>query len=201
MIGFPDMIRSLEYYGISDVLLPFIIIFTIVFAVMQKTKLLGEGRKNYNVIIALAMALGVIIPHVLGRYPSRESDIVLIMNQALPQVSIILVAILMMLIIMGVFGANIRLAGTTMGGWFTLIAIIAIVIIFGNAAGWFYTPWFYWLTVNSDLRNLVVIILVFGIIIAFITKEDSESKKAGFFQNIGDEFSKIIHGGNGGGHH
>ncbi len=197
MVGFPDMIRTLEYYGISDVLLPFIIIFTIVFAVMQKTKLLGEGRKNYNVIIALSMALGVVIPHVLGRYPSRESDIVLIMNSALPQVSIILVAILMMLIILGVFGANIRLAGTTMGGWFTIIAIAIIVIIFGNAAGWFNASWFYWLTVDSDIRNLVVIILVFGIIIAFITKEDAESKKAGFFSSLGDQFSKIIHGGGG----
>lgn len=196
-MDFQSMIFTLERYGVSDVLLPFILIFTIVFAVMQKTKLLGDGRKNYNVIVALVMALAVVIPHVLGKYPSG-SDVVVIMNNALPNVSIILVAILMVMIIMGLFGANIKLAGTTMGGWFMIIAILLIFAIFGNAAGWFNAGWLDRLIPDQDTRNLIVIILVFGIIIAFITKDDAESKKAGFFQNIGDQFSKIIHGGNGG---
>ena len=197
-MNFPDVIRTLENYGISDVLLPFILIFTIVFAVMQKTKLLGDGRKNYNVIIALVMSLGVIIPHVLGKYPSG-SDVVDIMNAALPNVSIILVAILMVLIILGLFGANIRLAGNSMSGWFMIIAIITIFIIFGSAAGWFEAGWLDKLIPDSDTKNLVVIILVFGIIIAWITKDDSGSKKGEFFDNIGKKFSDLIHGG--GDHH
>lgn len=192
-MGFPEMIRLLESYGISDVLLPFILIFTIVFAVMQKTKLLGDGRKNYNVVIALVMALGVVIPHILGSYPNPDYDVVNIMNKALPQVSIILVAVLMVLIIIGLFGANIQLAGTTMGGWFTLIALILIGIIFGNAAGWFDAGWLDRLIPDSDTRNLIVIILVFGIIIFFITKDTPDSNKKGFFQNIGDELGKLIH--------
>ena len=190
-MNFPDMIRTLEQYGISDVLLPFILIFTIVFAVMQKTKLLGEGRKNFNVIVALVMALGVVIPHVLGRYPAG-GDVVDIMNNALPNVSIILVAILMVMIIVGLFGANIKIAGTTMGGWFTLISLILVGIIFGNAAGWFDINWFDRILPDTDTRNLVVIILVFGIIIAFITNDDAKSNTAGFFDNIGNKFKEII---------
>lgn len=198
-MDFPDMIRTLENYGISDVLLPFILIFTIVFAVMQKTKLLGDGRKNFNVIIALVMALGVVIPHVLGKYPAG-SDVVDIMNKALPNVSIILVAILMVLIILGLFGANIRLAGNSMSGWFMIVAIASIFIIFGNAAGWFDAGWLDKILPDSDTRNLFVIILVFGIVIAWITKEDSGSKKGEFFDNIGKKFSDLIHGGGHGGH-
>lgn len=200
-MDFPDMIRTLENYGITDVLLPFILIFTIVFAVMQKTKLLGDGRKNYNVIIALVMSLAVVIPHVLGKYPAG-ADVVDIMNSALPNVSIILVAILMVMIILGLFGANIRLAGNTMSGWFVIIAIVLIFAIFGSAAGWFNAGWLDKIIPDSDTRNLIVIILVFGIIIAFITKDDSESKKGNFFDNVGKSFSDLIHnGGNGGGGH
>jgi hypothetical protein len=191
-MGFPEMIMLLESYGISDVLLPFILIFTIVFAVMQKTKLLGDGRKNYNVVIALVMALGVVIPHVLNSYPNPDYDVVNIMNKALPQVSIILVAILMVLIIIGLFGANINIMGTTMGGWFTLIALILIGIIFGNAAGWFDAGWIDRIIPDSDTRNLIVIILVFGIIIFFITKDDSATKQEGFFDSIGNKFKQII---------
>lgn len=199
-MDFPDMIRTLENYGISDVLLPFILIFTIVFAVMQKTGLLGDGRKNYNVIVALVMALGVVIPHVLGKYPSG-SDVVDIMNKALPNVSIILVAILMVMIILGLFGTNIKLAGTTLGGWFMLVAIVAIFYIFGSAAGWFESGWIDRIIPDTDTRNLVVIILVFGIIIAFITKDDKESGTKGFIDGMGKKLSEMLQGGSGGGNH
>jgi len=47
-----------------------ILIFTIIYAALYKSKILGEDRKNFNVIIALVVALSVIIPHVLGTYPA-----------------------------------------------------------------------------------------------------------------------------------
>lgn len=191
-MGFPEMIRTLESYGVSDVLLPFILIFTVVFAVMQKTKLLGDGRKNYNVIIALVMALAVVIPHTLNRYP-RNGDVVEIINKFLPNVSMLLIVILMVMIMLGLFGVNFNLAGKTMGGWFTLLSIILVVIIFGNAAGWAFFQWNWIARMDSDVKNLIVIILVFGIIITFITSEPRDAKKKNFFENIGDKFAEIIH--------
>ena len=62
-----DFIMLLDAWGVTDVLIPFILVFTIVFAVLQKTKILGDGKKNYNVMIALVMALAVVIPHIFGR--------------------------------------------------------------------------------------------------------------------------------------
>src|SRR3989344_3262761 len=52
----------LEDLGLTDVLLPFLLIFTIVFAVLQKTEMFGKTGKNFNVMIALILALGVVIP-------------------------------------------------------------------------------------------------------------------------------------------
>jgi len=72
------------------------LVFTIVFATLQKTKILGEDenkkpRKNFNAVIALVMGLAVVIPHVIGSYPP-DGDVVNIINNALPNVSVVLVA-------------------------------------------------------------------------------------------------------------
>ena len=82
---FPEFFVRLEEMGMLDSVLPFILIFTIVFAVLQKTKIIGEGKRQFNTIVALVLSLMVVIPHVTGRYPPGQ-DIILIINQALPQV-------------------------------------------------------------------------------------------------------------------
>ena len=54
------VIQTLENQGLTDVLLPFLLIFTIVFAVFQKTEILGKGKKNFNGVIALVIALATV---------------------------------------------------------------------------------------------------------------------------------------------
>ncbi|MEM4637969.1 MAG: hypothetical protein QXK76_03030 [Candidatus Woesearchaeota archaeon] len=193
---FEDGLIALNDMGILDVILPFILVFTIVFAVLQKTKILGEEngrpRKNFNAVIALVMGLAVVIPHVIGTYPSPESDIVLIINNALPNVSAVMVAVIMLLLIMGVFGGDVNIAGSSLAGWAVLFAIIATVIIFGNAANWFELPlWLDFLN-DSETQALVVVILVFALIIWFITKEDKpkDSKEPSFLESLGKALSK-----------
>ena len=68
MVTFPDMVRVLERLGVLDVLVPFLLIFTIIYAILLKTKILGE-KKEFNIIIALVFAMAVIIPHVMNWYP------------------------------------------------------------------------------------------------------------------------------------
>lgn len=173
---FENFIAMLDMWGVTDVLLPFILIFTIVFATLQKTRLLGDGKKQYNVIVSLVMGLAVVIPHVVGRYPFNF-DPVDVINRALPQVSIILVAIVMLLLIIGVFGNEVDIAGTPLSGWVVILAIIAVVLIFGSAVGWFIMPFWLGFLLNPELQALIVMILVFGIIIWFITKDESDKTK------------------------
>ena len=52
-----------ESWGLMDVILPFLLIFAVVYAIADKVKLLGEN-KNTHIILALVMALAVIMPHV-----------------------------------------------------------------------------------------------------------------------------------------
>ncbi|MFH1916087.1 MAG: hypothetical protein ABIJ21_02380 [Nanoarchaeota archaeon] len=195
MSTFENFMVYLDQIGVADVLLPFILIFTIIFAILQKTKIFGETKdgkahRNFDTVVALVMGLAVVIPHVMGRYPPG-ADIVEIMNNALPNISLIIVAILMLLLIIGIFGHDINLAGSPIGGWFVILAILIVGFIFGRAAGWFQGPGWLGFLDDPETQTLVVIILVFGIIVWFVTKDDTPKDKE---QGLADNFRKLLGG-------
>jgi len=197
--GLSNVFNTFQYWGLTDVMLPFLLIFTVVFAIMQKVKPLGpEGHnKQFNVVIALVMGLGVVIPHVMNYYPP-DADIVNIINAALPQVSIVLVAILMVLLIVGLFGGKAEWGGSTLSGWIAFLAFILVAFIFGRSAGWFeYLPsWLYWLD-NPDTQAMLLVVGIFAIIIYFIAHEPKE-KNESTMAKFGDSVSKLFTGGGGG---
>lgn len=191
-----------------EVILPFMLIFTLVFAVLQRTKVLGteDGKpmKNYNVVIALVMALGTIIPHFLwGMYsPTRTCrlsngfiDVVCTINNALPNVSLIIVAVLMFLIVIGIWGKNVDIGGTTLGGVVGIASIIAIVAIFAVAAGWVgrMPNWLGFLR-DPQTQALVVVILVFGLIVRFIVGPSDKDKEKEGKQNFFEKFADGLKG-------
>ncbi len=193
---FYDVLYRMQEWGLSDVILPFILVFTIVFAIMQKVKPLGQGtpqNKSFNVVIALVMALAVVIPHVMGYYPP-DADIVNIINAALPQVSIVLVAILMVLLIVGLFGGKAEWGGA-LSGWIAFFAFILVVYIFGRAAGWFYylPNWLYWLD-NPDTQAMLIVVAIFAIIIWYITKEPKEKGTATSLEKFRDSWGDLFGG-------
>lgn len=186
-----DFFYSLDRLGVTDILLPFLLVFTIVYAVLQKTHIFGAEKKNVNMVIALVMGLGVVFDHVLRKGHGRTA--VEIINGALPEVSIIVVAIIMLLLLIGVFGARLEIAGTSIATWVGIFSLIAIIFIFGQAAGWgWHWPWWLsWLD-DPDTISVIIIVLVFGIVIAYITREGGDEKKMGnikeAFHNIGKAF-------------
>jgi len=191
-MNFEGFIFQLESWGVVDVLLPFLLVFTITFAIFQKSHILGKNKKNFNVMVALVFGLGVIFPHVLGTYPG-SADPVNIINQALPNVSLVIIAILAVLLLIGLLGGEVKWIGSSLSGWIAIFCFLVVLFIFGNAAGWFsmgYPRWLSWLD-NPDTQALVVILLVFGILIWYITKDDSE-KKGRIFSELTEDFGKMF---------
>lgn len=193
---FRNLMYSLQDIGVVDVILPFILVFTIVFAVLEKTKILGEDehkkpRKNFNVVVALVMGLAVVIPHVTNMYPP-ESDVVMIINKALPQVALIAVAIIMILITIGAFGRKWDVGESTAGVPFVILALVIVVVIFLAAADVFtratWPRWLYFIF-DPTFQAVIVAIIVFGLIIYFITKDNADDKSK---KSWVDEFKKTL---------
>jgi hypothetical protein len=187
-------IFKLQEIGVMDIILPFILVFTIVFAVLQKTKILGHDdtpekrpRKNFNAVLGLVMALAVVVPHITGSYPSEGSDVVNIINSALPNISVVLIAVVMMLLMIGVFGGEVNIFKSGLAGWAVAFAIAATIFIFGTAAYWWELPQWMDFLQDSDTQALIVILLVFGALIAFITADDhpKDKGKYSFIEDLG----------------
>lgn len=170
---FNNFVYWLDYWGVRDIILPFILIFTIFFAVLQRIHLFGEKDKKYNVAISLAIALLVVIPHATGMYPA-DTDVVNIINDAIPEVALLVIVVVLLLMMLGLgFG---RAYGFAVTGWVALIAGAILVMIFISAI----TPLPVLSYIDPSIQALIVILLVFGLIIWFVTREPAEHPKSMF---------------------
>ena len=142
--------------------LPFLLVFSIVFAILEKTKVLGvekvEGKeytkKNLNAMVAFVVSFLVI----------ASSRIVEIITTVSAQVVVLLMASVLFLLLVGSFfkeGAGVFLEG----GWkvfFMWIMFIGILLIFMNALGWLDNFWG-WVnagTGGNAVGSIVLLIIV-----------------------------------------
>lgn len=176
MVTLTDIGRVLTRFGIIDVVLPFVLVFTIVFAILTKTKIFEE--KKVNVIIALVLGILFVFPHITGDYSKIGFDPVVAINAVIPSIGLLVIAIVMFMILAGLLGVG------TKGGWASLavlVSLIFVITIFLRATGFIGTmPGFFSFLDDPDIQTLIVIILVFGLIVWFVTAEPSpEGQEAG----------------------
>lgn len=194
---FSGLLYSFDYRILTDAILPFALIFTILFSVLQTTKILGveedkkTAKKKLNIMIALVMSLGAVIPHLTHSYTNPSWDVVSIINKALPNVSLVAVIVVMILLVLGLAGKTPKLYKSDgLGGGFTILAIVVVVGIFLAAADVFdktYLPSWLYFIYDPQFQALVVALVIFGLIIKFITGEDKEKDdkdKKKFLKNL-----------------
>ncbi len=171
--GLGNLGSILQQWGVVDVLLPFILVFTISFAILQKSQILGD-KKNFNVVVALVLGLLFIVPHITGTYPVGY-DPVVVMTASLPSISLVAVASIMLLLLLGIFGGDFKDAAMP---FIVFGAVAFVVYIFGSSLNFWTGPYdlFSWWT--SELTQLLIIILIFGLIVHWITKEPGQGKPA-----------------------
>lgn len=192
---FSNMVYWLQYWGVRDIILPFVLIFTIFFAVLQRIHLFGLKDKKYNVAISIAIALLVVIPHATGAYPPGK-DVVNIINDSIPEVALLVIVVVLLLMLLGL-GVG-KAYGYVLTGWIAFAAGIVLVLIFLNSL--FPLPIINY--IDPSIQALIVILLVFGIIVWFVTREPP--KKKGYIwekipKEITEEEEEAPAGGGGGG--
>ncbi len=193
MITFYDMIQNLDRMGVWDVLLPFMLVFTLVYATLTTTVWNDNSQKKFAQIISVVIGLGVVIPHAIGAYPPGM-NVVEIINTALPNVALVAVAILGLFILLGLFGINVTEFGNkNIGTYIVLFCVGAIIYIFGSAGGSRYEiPRALSFLNNPDTMALLITIAVFGLVVWFITRDPSTGGNGGAGKKFMDTVTGLL---------
>jgi hypothetical protein len=170
-------IEFLEDFGLFDVVLPFLLIFVIIFAILEKTLILGkdsEGgpNKNINSIVALVVALLFV----------SANKAVNIISSALPNIALMIVIAVSFLMMLGVFWKTEEFDfKDNESKWyvaFSIIMFIALAFIFMGAyqisPGVSLLAEVFSSINNGTLQSVLIGAVVLGVIIgiiAFVTKK------------------------------
>jgi len=180
---FRETLAFFDTLGVYDVILPFLLVFTIVYALLEKTKIFGteevDGkkytRKNLNSMVAFVSAFLVV----------ASSRLVAIINETVAQVSLLLILVVCFLLLAGSFHSG-KEEFFLKGIWatfFMVLMFIGIVLIAMNAVkmesgeSWLQYGWDY-MVENWDttaMTSIILLVIVIGIMF-FITMD---RKKAG----------------------
>lgn len=191
--SFANLAQYFQQYGVMDFLLPFILVFTIVYAVTSRLPLFKD-QKQFRVVIALVLALIFVVPHITGTYPLGY-DPVQVMNESLPSISLVSVAAIMVLLLMGIFGADFT---ATAAPWIALLSLGFVAYIFGASLGLWRGPYdvFYWW--SSEITELMIVLLIFGLVVWFVVKEPRRPEERGLFGRLEDTLGRYVRGPGGG---
>lgn len=149
-------------------ILPFLLIFVLVYAVLQKTKILGEEKKQINAIIALVIGLIVI---------SFNQYVSIIVN-LIPVLAVGLVIILIFLLLWGIVfvGGDFTTANWVrwaFGGLAFIAVLVSAMIVTG---AWTYLVNYF--SGNDQLFLNIVFLVLVGVVIAVVVGFGGKSGKS-----------------------
>jgi hypothetical protein len=183
---------TIEFFmrlGVYDVVLPFLLVFSIMFAVLEKTRVFGteevvgekdkkSTRKNINAMVAFVTAFLVI----------ASSKMVGWINAALPRVFLLVMVAICFLLLIGVFFSEKEEVFFEKGPWrnfFIVLMFIGVVLIFMGVitvgdTDETWLEWTYDKVVNDfddvAVNSIIMLIVVIGLMF-WITKEPKSDKK------------------------
>ena len=181
--AFREALNFFGEVGIYDVILPFLLVFTLIFAILEKTKILGfedkekkYTRKNLNSMVAFVTAFLVV----------GSAKLVGIINQVVAQVFLLLLLGVLFMLLIGVFLKDEEFSLDRKDRWFiffSFVMLIGIILIFLNAItndsgeSWLSIAWSYiagnW---NSALVGAVIMILIVVGMMYYVVSPSRESK-------------------------
>ncbi len=177
--AFRGVIQFMDKMGVYDVILPFLLIFTIVFAILEKTKVLGVEKigdkevtkKNINSIVAVIIAFLIV----------ASTKMVAVINEVMANVVLLLLLGVSFLILVGVFFTDKQFSLEKYPKWigfFMVLMFIGIVIIFLNALGWLEAIFGLTSSFSGDWETPTAFILVLLFFIWYITRTPEGEKKS-----------------------
>lgn len=146
-----------------ETILPFLLVFTIVFAVLQKSKILGEGKRQIDAIVGLVVGLLVIS---FG----QATGVIIQLTYFL---AVALVIILVLMILLGSFTREGKFFEWMPKGlkWIlstiVIIAVVIAVLVVTDVWGRLY-DYFFMASDTGILANVIFVVAIIGAIVAVI---------------------------------
>jgi len=143
----------------TEGILPFILIFVLMFAVLQKSKIFGEGKSQIDALVSLVVAL------ILIGVPAPRNFIVSI----IPWLAVALVVLLIVLVIYGMGGEYDSDAkkGLNIPGWFSkallIVAIIFVLVLVLVYSGWWESIVGSWN--GSGWMSNIILLVIIGVVL------------------------------------
>jgi hypothetical protein len=122
-MSYKEAIQLLANIGLVDVILPFILVFTITFGILQRSKVLGEEDKEPKV------RLNAMVAFVLGFFAVLSVRLLNVVNVLLAYMVLFLVVGLLFALIFGLAGAQIGSKNKVLGG--IIGALFVLFLIYG----------------------------------------------------------------------
>jgi peptidoglycan/LPS O-acetylase OafA/YrhL len=162
-----DVLMAAERIGLTDVILPFILVFTLVFAVLQKSKVLGIDKKgnpkaNYNAMVAFVVAFFVLIM-------ARTLNIITWFARYFV---LLLLAFVLLGILFSLFGVSKRYKTVLMFVALVLLSFVFLEVLVIAGALDEYTAY-------SMIMPLMIVVYLAVAIIYWVLQQKPEEKKAG----------------------
>ena len=171
-------IGFLQDFGFFDVILPFLLVFTIVFGILEKTKIFGVekvGDKEYpkksiNSMIAFTIAFFVI----------AAKEVVQSIQVSLPQVVLVLIVLVCFMMLAGSFMGEKQFNFEQRKGWvmfLTLVIFVAVLMIFMNSFGWLEGVYNFFSNSSYLLVPIGFLLVILGAIMYVMSGDKSKGGK------------------------
>jgi hypothetical protein len=150
------VLSAWEAAGIYDFVLPFLLIFAVIFGVLRATNILGD---NSGVAAVVSLTISLLALRVTGDYLIPR-----FFQEIFPRFAVVLSILIVLLILVGLFIPKEHVKGWFIGfGSVAAIAGVVIVVQSFERAGLSYGGWWTanWPTVLFVIALVVVIIAVF----------------------------------------
>ena len=168
--------------GVYDVVLPFLLVFTIIFAILEKTKVLGTEKingnvytkKNLNSIVAFSVAFLVI----------ASTQLVSILNEVIANVVLLVILAISFLLLVGSFFGSEEFTLADHENWvkfFMIFMFIGIVVIFLNALNWLQYIAFFFVNIETEWVAAIIFMIV---IIGFMNVINKKRFKNTLFNDL-----------------
>lgn len=179
MSVFRDAFGFFDTIGLFDVVLPFLLVFTLIFAVLEKSKIFGTAKGNDGTTYP-KKNLNAMVAFCTGFFVVASAQLVEFISIFVARTALILVILVMFIILVAVFYSQQDDKGLDLSAWvpkLLWVVIPAVVLIFLDGVGWLMPLYFY--VVENWSSQLVGTVLLFAIIIGVVAWIAKDPKPKG----------------------